>query len=184
MVNMLIQRMALKGAEKARYFGATLICVYLAALCAALVVTSAVFSTMQDATAVTAAGLFGLLMSGLLGLAFFWSQRRELRYDRFVTSNDAGTNFRAVRAAILDVQWRVISQLPDRQLDAQTAHSRFTVGERVQIRFVGSDVWVASICDPSVGFSLVGRRKCAEHRALVRSVVLQSRDNLRNLTEA
>ena|SRR3984957_3918808 len=172
---MMMQRMELKGAEKAKYFGATIICVYLATLCAALIVTSAVFSTMHDATAVTAAGLFGLVMSGLLGLAFFCSQRRELQYDRIVTSNDAGTNFRAVRASILDAQWRVKSELPDRQLDAQTADSRFTVGERVQIRFAGSDVLVASICDPSVGFSLVGRRRCAEHRDLVRSVVLQSR---------
>jgi hypothetical protein len=179
---MMMQRMELKGAEKAKYFSATIICVYLATLCAALIVTSAVFSTMQDATAVTAAGLFGLVMSGLLGLAFFCSQRRELRYDRIVTSNDADTNFRAVRASILDAQWRVTSELPDRQLDAQTADSRFTVGERVQIRFVGSNVLVASICDPSVGFSLVGRRRCAEHRDFVRSVVLQSATGSRNLT--
>ena len=172
---MLVQRMELKGAERAKYFAATIICVYLAALCAALIVTSAVFSTMQDAAAVTAAGLFGLVMSGLLGLAFFWSQRRELQYDRIVTSNDSGTNFRAVRASILAAQWRVISELPDRQLDAQTADSRFAVGERVQIRFAGSDVLVASICDPSVGFSLVGRRRCAEHRDFVRGVVLQSK---------
>jgi hypothetical protein len=41
---------------------------------------------------------------------------------------------------------------------------------------------VASICDPSVGFSLVGRRRCAEHRALVRSAVLQTRAGSRNLT--
>jgi hypothetical protein len=113
-------------------------------------------------------------MSGFLGLAFFYSQRRELRYDRIVTSNDAGTNFRTVRAALMEVQWRVVSELPDRQIDAQTADTRFTVGERVQIRFAGSDVLVASICDPSVGFSLVGRRRCAEHRDLVRGAVLQS----------
>jgi hypothetical protein len=171
---MMMQRMELKGAEKVKYFATTIICVYLATLCAVLIVTSAFFSRMQDAIAVTAAGLFGLVMSGLLGLAFFCSLRRELRYDRIVTSNDAGSNFRAVRAAILDVHWRVTYELPDRQLDAQTADSRFTVGERVQIRFAGSDVLVASICDPSVGFSLVGRRRCAEHRGFVRSAVLQS----------
>ena len=179
---MMLQRMELKGAEKAKYFAATTICVYLATLCGALIVTSAFFSKMQDAVAVTAAGLFGLFMSGLLGLAFFCSQRRELRYDRIVTSNDAGTNFRAVRAALLDVQWRVTSELPDRQIDAQTPDSRFTVGERVQIRFAGSEVLVASICDPSVGFSLVGRRRCAEHRALVRGAVLRSQAGSRNLT--
>jgi hypothetical protein len=137
---------------------------------------------MQDAPAVTAAGLFGLVMSGLLGLAFFYSQRRELQYDRIVTSNDARANFQAVRAALLDVQWRVTSELSDRQLDAQTSDSRFTVGERVQIRFAGSDVLVASICDPSVGFSLVGRRRCAENRGLVRNAVRQSRTSSRNLT--
>jgi hypothetical protein len=46
------------------------------------------------------------------------------------------------------------------------------VGERVAVRFRGSDVLVASICDPSVGFSLVGRRHCQEHRDIVRTAVL------------
>ena len=179
---MLTQRMELRGTEKAKYFAATTICVYLATLCAALIVTSAFFSKMQDAIAVTAAGLFGLLMSGLLGLAIFCSQRRELRYDRVVTSTDAGSNFRAVRAALLDFEWRITCELPERQLDAQTADSRFTVGERVQIRFAGSDVLVASICDPSVGFSLVGRRRCAEHRSLVRRAILQSQIRSQNPT--
>jgi hypothetical protein len=168
---MMLQRMELKGAERAKYFAATMTCVYLATLCAALIVTSAFFSKMHDTMAVTAAGVFGLFMSGLLGLAFYCSQRRELRYDQIPTSTDAGSNFRAVRAALLDVGWRVTSEMPDRQLDAQTADSRFTVGERVQVRFIGSDVLVASICDPSVGFSLVGRRRCAQHRGLVRSAV-------------
>jgi hypothetical protein len=31
---------------------------------------------------------------------------------------------------------------------------------------------VACICDPDVGFSLVGRRRCQQHRELVRQAVL------------
>jgi hypothetical protein len=44
-------------------------------------------------------------------------------------------------------------------------------GERVTVEFRDSDVLVVSICDPSVGFSLAGRRHCAEHRALVLSAL-------------
>jgi hypothetical protein len=179
---MVTHRMELKGAEKAKYFAATTICVYLATVCAVLIVTSAFFSKMQDSMAVVAAGLFGLLLSGLLGFAFFWSQRRELQYDQINSSTDAGSNFRAVRDALLTVGWRIKSEMPNRQLDAQTADSRFTVGERIQIRFTGSEVLVASICDPSVGFSLVGRRRCAEHREFVRNAVLQLQTGSRDLT--
>jgi hypothetical protein len=61
-----------------------------------------------------------------------------------------------------DAPWR---------LDAETSVSLLDAGERIAVRFRGSDVLVASICDPRVGFSLVGRRHCAEHRELVRQAV-------------
>jgi hypothetical protein len=166
--------MQLKGTEKARYFIATTICAYLAALCLALIITSAFFSQLSDALAMTATGVFGLLVCASLGFAFFWSQRRELQYEQIDTEADAATNFNRIRAAVLRSGWRILAELPDRQLDAQTPDSRFSAGERVQIRCKDSIVWVASICDPSVGFSLTGRQRCAENRAAVRSALLPS----------
>ena len=59
-----------------------------------------------------------------------------------------------------------------RTLLAQTSGALLDVGERVAVRFRDSDVLVASICDPSIGFSLAGRRHCADHREYVRQVVL------------
>jgi hypothetical protein len=45
---------------------------------------------------------------------------------------------------------------------------------------------IASICDPSIGFSLAGRRHCADHREFLRQVVLGkplpgSRESMRTL---
>jgi hypothetical protein len=44
--------------------------------------------------------------------------------------------------------------------------------ERVAAQFRGTEVLIASICDPSIGFSLAGRRHCVDHREFVRQVVL------------
>jgi hypothetical protein len=152
-----------------------MICVYLAALCAILIVTSAFLTRMQDAVAVTAAGLFGLLLSGGLGFAFWWSQRRDLLYLLVPTSSDPRTNFQAVRAAVHDAGWLILREDPARRLEAQAIGSSMNPGERVAVQFRDNDVLIASICDPSVGFSLVGRRRCREHRELVRRAVLSAR---------
>ena len=44
-------------------------------------------------------------------------------------------------------------------------------GEQVVVEFEDSAVLVASICDPSVGYSLVGSRRCREHRESVQRAV-------------
>jgi hypothetical protein len=163
--------MELLGIERMRYFAPTAICGYLAGLCAVLTVTSAFLHAMPDALAVTAAALFGLVMSGSLGLLFWQAQRRDLRFERLTTPTDASANFDAVRAAALAAGWRVLGEERGRRLEAQTADTRFATGERVSIRFRARDVLVASICDPAVGFSLVGRRRCSEHREFVRRTV-------------
>jgi hypothetical protein len=49
--------------------------------------------------------------------------------------------------------------------------SLLTEGEIVAVKFRQSDVLVASICDPGVGFSLVGRRRCLQNREAVRLAV-------------
>jgi hypothetical protein len=166
------ERMELDGIDRFRYFVPTAICVSLGALCAALILTSAFLANLQDAVAVSAAGAFGLLLSGGLGCLFWLAQRRDLLYMPVITTSDAPSNFAAVRSAALRAGWLILREYPDRQLDAQTPLSLLDVGERVQVLFRQGDVLVASICDPSVGFSLAGRRHCAEHRELVRQAVL------------
>jgi hypothetical protein len=167
--------MELEGSERIRYFAPTAICCYLAVLCAALITTSLFLVTMQDAVAVTAAGVLGLMLSGGLALVFWWAQRRDLRYLRVVTASDARSNFEAVRSAAHSAGWSILREDPGRQLDAHTAGSSLNRGERIAVRFRECEVLVASICDPNVGFSLTGRRHCEAHRELVRRAVLASR---------
>jgi hypothetical protein len=166
------ERMQLTGVDRLRYFVPTAICMYLAALCVVLMITSAFLVSRQNAVAVTVAGLYGLLLSGGLGALFWYAQRRDLRFLRITTSAGAQANFAAVRSAVERAGWRLLVQDPGRRLVAQTSGALLDVGERVAVEFHDGDVLVASICDPSIGFSLAGRRHCAEHRELVRQAVV------------
>jgi len=166
------ERLRLVGLDRARYFAATAICIYLAALCAVLILTSVFLASLQDAIAVTVAGVFGLMLTGGLGLLFWRTQRRDLQYIRLATAADAMANFARVESAALHAGWRIVRAEPGRRLDAEAPVSLLDKGERVAVQFRGNDVLVASICDPSVGFSLTGRRHCAAHRDLVRQAVL------------
>jgi hypothetical protein len=163
--------MQLGGLDRARYFVPTVICAYLALICLVLIVTSAFLVSLQNAVAVTAAGIFGLSLTAGLGAVFWKAQRRDLQYTRFATRAGASQNFAAVRDAALRARWRIVREDAPRQFEAAASVSLLDAGERIAVRFDGSDVLVASICDPSVGFSLVGRRHCAEHRELVRQAV-------------
>ena len=165
------QRLELVGTDRVRYFVPTAICLYLAVLCAVLIVTSAFIVSLQNAVAVTAAGVFGLILTGGLGLIFLQAQRRDLTFLRVSTRADAPSNFAAVRSAATRAGWRIVREELPRRLDAAVSTSLLDAGERVAVEFRGNEVLVASICDPSVGFSLVGRRHCAEHRELVRRSV-------------
>lgn len=180
------ERMQLTGIDRLRYFVPTAICLYLAALCAVLILTSPFLVSLQNAVAVTAAGLFGLLMSGGMGYIFWRAQRRDLQFVRVVTSSNAESNFEAIRSAVNRSGWRILVQEPARRLDAQTSGALLDVGERIAVQFRGNDVLIASICDPSIGFSLAGRRHCADHREFLRQVVLGkplpgSRESMRTL---
>jgi len=164
---MATEKMQLLGVERAKYFAPTAICGYLAGLCIALSVTSIFLQGMRDALAVTAAALFGLTLSGGLGLVFWRAQERDLIFLRVATVAEAADNFEAVLRVGAGQGWETLIAEPARRLDFQTPGTRFGAGERVSVSFRGRDVLVASICDPGVGFSLVGRRRCAEHREVV-----------------
>jgi hypothetical protein len=153
-----------------------MICGFIVALCLGLVATSLFLVKLQDAAAVAAVGLFGTLVAGALGVMLYRSQQRDLDYHPTVTASTAQANFETVRAAALGAGWRLTRVEPARRLEAQTAGRLLDIGERVAVRFQGSEVWVASICDPGVGFSLTGRRRCEEHRALIRRALGEAPD--------
>jgi hypothetical protein len=165
------ERLHLAGLERVKYFAPVAICAYLAALCVALIITSAFLDNIRDALAITAAGIFGLVMSGGLGAAILRVQLRELRYLVIPTQADAEQNYDLVYRAMVDAAWRITSKVPGRCLEARTCGSILTEGEMVVVRFRQHDVLVACITDPEVGFSLVGRRRCGQNRELVRRTV-------------
>jgi hypothetical protein len=165
------ERLKLAGLERAKYFAPVAICVYLAGLCVALIITSAFVENMKDVIAITAAGIFGLLVSGALGAAILRVQLRELRYLTVATDSDPLANFEAVSSLAQNSGWHVTSEVPGRCLEARTSGSILSEGEIVSVKFRQSEVLVACICDPGVGFSLVGRRRCTQNREAVRLAV-------------
>jgi hypothetical protein len=169
--DMQAERLQLVGFERVKYFAPVAICGYLSALCVALIITSAFLDNMRDAIAITAAGIFGLLVSGGLGAVILRVQLRELRYVVVPTHADPEENFEAVGRLAQTSGWHVTANEPGRCLEARTQGSFLTEGEIVAVRFRQHDVLVASICDPGVGFSLVGRRRCTENRERVRLAV-------------
>lgn len=165
------ERFKLVGLERAKYFAPVAICGYLAVLCLALVVTSAFLDTVGDAVAITVTGVFGLLVSGAFGLAILRVQLTELRYTVVPTSTDALANFETVRRLACSSGWHITAQIPGECLEARTSGSFLSEGEIVAVKFRQQDVLVTSICDPGIGFSLIGRRRCIQNRELVRAAV-------------
>jgi hypothetical protein len=168
---MRVERLKLAGIERVKYFAPVAICGYLAALCVALIITSAFLVNVRDAMAITAAGIFGLLVSAALGAAILRVQLRELRYVVVPTHADPQHNFEVVGRLVESSGWHLTANEPGHCLEARTPGSILSQGEIVAVRFNQHEVLVASICDPSVGFSLVGRRRCTENRELVRLAV-------------
>ena len=152
------ERLHLAGFERMKYFAPVAICGYLAALCLALIITSAFLDNIQDAIAITAAGVFGLLLSGgsaarqfcgcsCVNCATSWYRR----------AGRADENFAAVLRMAESSEWKVTVKVQRRCLEALTRWgSMLSEGEYVVVRFRQNDVLVACITDPSVGFSLVG----------------------------
>ncbi len=147
------------------------VCGYLAGLCVALIITSAFVENMKDVLAITAAGIFGLLVSGALGAAILRVQLRELRYLAVATDFDPMASFEAVSRLVQSSGWHITAEVPGRCLEARTSGSILTEGEIVSVKFRQGEVLVACICDPGVGFSLVGRRRCTQNREAVRRAV-------------
>jgi hypothetical protein len=171
---MYVERLKLNGSDWARYFAPVAFCAYLAAICLALIVTSAFLHNLREALAVSAAALFGLLLSVALGMGVLGMQLHELRYLSVATAFDVEANFELVIRLARDLGWQLTREQPGRRLEFRTADSMLHQGELVVVLFRERQVLIACICDPGVGFSLVGRRRCQQNRALVRRAVLRA----------
>jgi hypothetical protein len=161
----------LQGIDRARYFAPVVFFGFLAALCLALITVSVFLVTMRDALAITAAGLFGMVSTGAAGALILRLQLRWLRYTSIPLSTDRATAFAAVRRLAADAGWTITRQALS-GLEARTPGTLFTEGERISVEIREHELLVASICDPNVGFSLVGHRRCMDHCERVRRAVL------------
>jgi hypothetical protein len=171
---MYVERLRLDGTDWARYFAPVAFCAYLAAICIALIVTAAFLHNLREALAVSAAAAFGLLLSGALGMSVLGMQLHELRYLSVGTTFDADSNCECVLRLARELGWQPIRQEPGRRLEFRTSDSMLQEGERVVVLLRERQVLVACICDPGVGFSLVGRRRCQQYREQVRRAVLRA----------
>ncbi|HLN49663.1 MAG TPA: hypothetical protein VK251_09130 [Steroidobacteraceae bacterium] len=135
--------------------------------------TSAFLHNLSEALAVTAAAVFGLLLSCALGMGVLGMQLRELRYLSVPTEFDSESDFDLVARLARGLGWQLTREEPGRRLDARTTGSLLQQGELVVVQFRPQQVLIASICDPGVGFSLVGRRRCQQNRELVRRAILR-----------
>lgn len=161
----------LHGLDRARYFAPVAFLGFLAALCVALITVSAFLVTMRDALAIAAAGVFGLVLTGAAGGVILGLQLRWLRYTSIPISHERDLAGAAVRQLVADAGWHITRQGAS-SLEARTPGTMFAEGERVYVEFRDREVLVASICDPDVGFSLVGHQRCLQHRERVRRAVL------------
>src|ERR1700733_9007739 len=163
----------LQGIDRARYFAPVAFFGFLAALCLALITVCPFLVTMHDAVAIAAAGVFGLLATGGVGALILGLQLRWLRYTSIAISIDADTALEAVRSLAVEAGWNITRQTAG-NLEATTPGTMFAEGERVSVEIREQQLLVASICDPNVGFSLTGHRRCLQHCERVRQAVLNA----------
>jgi hypothetical protein len=166
-----IDRLKLPRLDRLIYFAPALFFGYLAALCTALILTSAFLVKVHNPEAIAGAGIFGLLVTAGLGALLLRAQLNDLRYVRFTTRSDSAANYRSVLNVIRAAGWTITANEPGQLIDARVSDSLLSRGEWVAVRFRDQDVWIASICDPRIGFSLVARRRCRHYKELVKSAV-------------
>jgi hypothetical protein len=164
-------RIKLTGIDRVMYFAPVLVFGYLAAMCAALILTSIFLVSIRNPEAIAGAGVLGLVVTTAVGGLLYKAQMRDLRYRRFATHADAQTNYAAVSSVFREAGWLITRDEAPDVIDARVADSLLSRGEWVSVRFRGEEVWIASICDPHIGFSLVARRRCRQYIERIRSVV-------------
>jgi hypothetical protein len=109
-----------------------------------------------------------------------WFQTWALRFRVLKTSEDARVNYQKVIDAIGKTNWRVSQHRADSRIVA-TVPGAVTWGERVEVRFHGTDVYVNSICDPSKWPVLVALGDNMSHIAYVRDAVTRTEQSVREI---
>ena len=168
---MAIQRLQLPRLDRVIYFAPALFFAYLAVLCGALILTSIFLVRVRNPEAIAGAGIFGLLVTGGLGALLVRAQLNDLRFTRFATSSDAPANYAAVLEVARAAGWVMTRSVAGELIEARVSDSLLSRGELIAVRFYDRDVWVASICDPRIGFSLVARKRCRHYKELIKAAV-------------
>ncbi len=166
------ESLKLHGVDRARYFAPVVFFAFLACLCLAMIAVSAFVVTLRAAIAIAVAGLFGFLATGGAGALVLRLQLRWLRYTAIPTAATAEAALAAVRTVVAEAGWKVAHESTD-SLEARTPGGMFVEGERIYVEIRPHEVLVASICDPNVGFSLVGQERCRQHCQRVRQAICE-----------
>jgi hypothetical protein len=161
----------LRGLDRARFFAPAMFFGALALLCLGLIALSPFLVTIHDAIAIAAAGVFGLLATGAAAALILRLQLRWLRYASVPLGTDAATARGAIHRLAAQAGWRITRENAT-SLEARTTGTLFDDGERICIEIGEHELRVASLCDPTVGFSLVGQRRCRQHCEQVRRAVM------------
>ena len=161
----------LHGSDRVRYFAPVGLCAFLALLCLGLACVSVLLTSIQQAVAITITGVLGMLGCSIVGALLLRLQLRWLRYHRVPLHSTPEAAWAAVHRLVQQAGWKIASESPGRTLRALTPGSMFDEGERVAVEFESDAVLVASICDPAVGFTLMGQERCRQHCEQVRRAV-------------
>jgi hypothetical protein len=167
---MAIMRLQLSRLDRVIYFAPALIFAYLAVLCTGLILTSMFLVRVRDPEAIAAAGVRLLVTAGF-GALLFRAQLHDLRYTRIVTPADAQTNYAVALQIVRAAGWIITRSESAELIDARVSDSLLSRGEWVAVRFRDRDVWIASICDPRIGFSLIARRRCRHYKELIKAAL-------------
>ena len=100
-----------------------------------------------------------------------WYQTRALRFRVFCTSSDAHENYEKVLRAMQEEHWHVQHVHAHSQIVATARGFPLSWGERIEVRFDGSDVLVNSICDPGKFPSVASWGRNREHVSYIRRAV-------------
>jgi hypothetical protein len=164
----------LHGRDRVRYFAPVGFCAFLGALCLALAATSLFVRTMSDAIVITVTGLLGLAACAIAGWLLLQLQLRWLRYTSLPLNISPRAAWEVIHSLAQEAGWRISSGAPGQTLIAHTPGTMFDEGERIAVEFRPHEVLVASICDPKVGFSLIGNAKCRQHCERIRRALLEA----------
>jgi hypothetical protein len=157
-------RVKLKGSEFFTHYAVSII------LLAPTVAAIYIFATHQYVLNAIA-GMRIVCACTIMASAFLaWFQTWALRFREIKTSEDARSNYKKVIEAIGRTDWHISHHRVDSRIVAMVPGA-VTWGERVEVQFHGTQVYVNSICDPSKWPVLIALGDNISHIAYIRDAV-------------